>query len=194
MAILTHSLFGAVRASYCSRFICYPKHKLESAGVTQRLPPVDKCTVTSLLLVRGNTETKIRDRILLVGKDNSIAEYILPLLHITRFDPSLSDPSLPRQGLSAVKYGFPFFIPNSDIRLFLFNLGLADAIVLAPQKTSSDIDPSTIKYRFRLQPYKRRLELPPVSARLGVSEDSEVVEAFLDKNPTLFNRPFYTCL
>ena len=191
--MLIHFLFGSVRASYCFRFICYPKHESESAVLTQRLPTIAKCSVTSVLLVRENRGS-IRDRILLVGKDNSIAEYILPLLHISRFDPSLSDPSLPRQGFSAVKYGFPFFVPNPDIRLFLFNLGLADAIVLAPQKTLSDIDPSTIRYRFRLQPYKRRLELPPVSTSVGVSEDSEVVEAFLDKNPTLFNRPLYTCL
>jgi len=115
-------------------------------------------------------------------------------MHLSKYDPTLSDPTYVRQGLSAVKYGYPITIASSKLRLALFNLGLADAIILAQEKISTPIDPLVIKYQFRLQPFKVRLQLPKISRMDGISEDSEVVDNYLKRNHILFDQPVYLCL
>ena len=54
-------------------------------------------------------------------------------MHLSKYDPTLTDPTYARQGLSAVKYGYPITIASSELRLALFNLGLADAIIFSRQ-------------------------------------------------------------
>lgn len=115
-------------------------------------------------------------------------------MHLSKYDPTLSDPTYVRQGLSAVKHGYPITIASARLRLALFNLGLADAIILAQEKISTPIDPMVVRYRFRLQPFKIRLGLPNISSKDGISEDSEVVDNYLKRNHTLFDHSVYQCL
>ena len=155
--------------------------------------PIAQCQTTSVLLARGISRS-VRDKILLVGSKNSISEYILPIMHLSKYDPTLIDSSYARQGLSAVKHGYPITIASSKLRLALFNLGLADFIILSQDKILSPIDSLRIKYQFRLQPYKTRLGLPKISSNLGVSEDSEVVDSYIQRNRLLFDQRSYSCL
>ena len=129
-----------------------------------------------------------------MGKNTSVSEYILPVMHLSKYDPTLVDPSYARQGLSAVKHGYPITIASAKLRLALFNLGLADAIILSQEKISAPLDPNAIKYRFRLQPHKIRLGLPVMAGAVGISEDSEVVENHLNRNQALFDHPSYSCI
>ena len=192
-AIALYAVFQDLRLDYCKGPKCEVKRLGGSRELTNSNSSAESCVVNSLILQRGNTHS-IRDKILLVGDQSSIAEYILPMMHFSKYDPSLSDSSFSRQGLSAVKYGFPISIPNSQIRYRLFQLGLADAIVLAPQKISSAINPADVKYRFRLQPFKLRIQLPGIPSGTGISEDSEVVQDYITRNPNLFGGSFYQCL
>lgn len=188
-AIALYAAFHALRLGYCIGPKCEVKRSGDSAHPANSNFSAESCVANSLILQRGNTRS-IRDKILLVGSEGSIAEYILPLMHLSKYDPSLSDSSFSRQGLSAVKYGYPIPIPNSQIRYRLFELGLADAIVLAPQKIPIPINPAYVKYRFRLQPFKRRIQLPNIPTGTGISEDSEVVQEYITRNPNLFWRVF----
>ena len=192
-AIGLYAVFQTLRPDYCSGPKCEVKGLGGSPELTNSTPSAESCVVNSLILQRGNSRS-IRDKILLLGSQTSIAEYILPMMHLSKYDSSLSDPSFSRQGLSALKYGYPISIPNSHIRYRLFQLGLADAIVLAPQKISNSINPADVKYRFRLQPFKQRIQLPEISAGTGISEDSEVVQKYITKNPNLFSGSYYQCL
>ena len=192
-AIGLNAVFKALRLDYCRGPKCEVKALGGSPELTNSNLSAELCVVNSLILQRGNSHS-IRDKLLLLGSQSSIAEYILPMMHLSKYDSSLSDPSFSRQGLSALKYGYPISIPNSHIRYRLFQLGLADAIVLAPQKISDSINPADIKYRFRLQPFKQRIQLPEISSGTGISEDSEVVQKYITRNPNLFSRSFYQCL
>jgi len=93
-----------------------------------------------------------------------------------------------------VKYGYPISVSSPDARLLLFKIGLADAVIISPDKLRSHLDMSDIKYQFRLQPYNSRLKLPAIPASIGRSEDSEVLSAYMFKNAILFNRNSYSCL
>ena len=192
-AIALYAVYQALRLEYCREPRCELKGSANSPELTNSNSSAESCVVDSLILQRGNSQA-IRDKILLVGSQSSIAEYILPMMHLSRYDASLSSSSFSRQGLSAVKYGYPISIPNSQIRYRLFQLGLADAIVLAPQKISSAINPADVKYRFRLQPFKLRIQLPGIPSGTGISEDSEVVQDYITRNPNLFGGSFYQCL
>ena len=189
-----NAVFQALRPDSCRGSGC---EVAESLGGSPELKnpnfPAEPCVVDSLILQHSASHA-IRDKILLVGGQSSIGEYILPLMHLSKYDASLSDPSFSRQGLSAVKYGHPIYIPSSKIRHLLFQLGLADAIVISPQKISNSIKPADIKFRFRLQPFILRVQLPPISSRTGISEDSEVVQDYITRNPNLFSRTSYQCL
>ena len=154
--------------------------------------PISKCQTTSVLLARGISRS-LRDKILLLGSKNSVSEYILPIIHLSKYDSTLTDSSYARQGLSAVKYGYPITIASSKLRLALFNLGLADAIILSQEKILNPVDSLSIKYQFRLQPFKVRLGLPEMSPNVGVSEDSEVVESYMMRNRALFDQRSYSC-
>ena len=193
VAIALHAVVQAARLGYCRASRCEVKGLGDSPQLANSSFSAEFCVVDSLILQRGNSHS-IRDKILLVGSQSSIAEYILPLMHLSKYDSSLTDSSFARQGLSAVKYGYPISIPDSQIRYRLFQLGLADAIVLAPQKISNSINPADVKYRFRLQPYKLRIQLPGISSGTGISEDSEVVQDHITRNTKLFSRSFYQCL
>ena len=114
-------------------------------------------------------------------------------MHLSKYDPTLTDPTYARQGLSAVKYGYPITIASSELRLALFKLGLADAIILSLDKISKPVDPLSIKYQFRLQPFKIRLGLPEIFRNAGLSEDSEVVQSYIKRNRALFDQPSYSC-
>ena len=192
-AIALNVVFQALRLGYCTGPKCEVKRLGDSPQLANSNFSAESCSANSIILQRGNTRS-IRDKILLVGSQRSIAEYILPMMHFSKYDPSLSDSSFSRQGLSAVKYGYPISIPNSQIRYRLFQLGLADVIVLAPQKIPNSINPSDVKYRFRLQPFKRRIQLPKIPSGTGISEDSEVVQEYITRNRNLFDGSFYQCL
>jgi len=193
LAFLLQGIYQVVRSSFCPQEGC---ERHESSSLTlptvQSQPPA-KCTATSLLLARGS-EKRIRDKILLLGSQNSIAEYVLPLMQLAGYDSSLSNSSSTRQGLSAAKYGYPISVSSPDVRLLLFKIGLADVVVISPDKLQSHLDKVHVKYLFRLQPYKSRLKLPAIPASIGMSEDSEVLSAYIVKNASLFNRKSYSCL
>ena len=192
-AFALYAVFQALRLDYCRGPKCEVKGLGGTPGLTNSNLSAESCVVDSLILQRGNSHS-VRDKILLVGSQGSIAEYVLPMMHISRYDASLSSPSFSRQGLSALKYRYPISIPNSQIRYRLFQLGLADAIVLAPQKISNSINPADVKYRFRLRPFKQRIQLPGIPSGTGISEDSEVVQDYITRNPNLFGGSFYQCL
>ena len=192
---LLYSISRLVISRYCSSHACRRESLATTSQSVSNHASIRQCVVSSLLLVHGSGSTAtVRDKILLLGKQNSIAEYVLPVMHLSKFDMTLSDSTHSRQGLSAVKYGFPISIPDPSTRLLLFKLGFADAIVLAPETVSSPVKLSTVKYRFRLQPYEIRRTLPTLPTHVGISEDSEIVEQHLLKHPTLFDQPSYKCL
>ena len=190
--IILHVVFYLVRLSYCSSPDCSVKY---SRGFTQSISNyalIGQCKATSVLLARGSRRS-VRDKILLLGNNNSVTEYILPIMHLSKYDPTLTNPSYARQGLSAVKHGYPISISSPKLRLFLFNLGLADAIILSQEKISKPIDSTHVKYQFRLQPFKIRLSLPEISRNIGISEDSEVVANYIERNRDLFSQSSYSC-
>ena len=191
-AFLLHSIFNLIRLGYCFSPSCSAQQLTDSSNSISNHVPIGQCRATSVLLARGSSRS-VRDKILLLGQKNSLSEYILPVMHLSKYDPTLSDPSYARQGLSAVKYGYPITIGSSKLRLALFHLGLADAIILTHDKASNSIDPLNIKYQFRLQPFKIRLSLPEISQNVGISEDSEVVEKYIIRNPSLLNPHLYSC-
>jgi len=191
-SFLLHFIFNSIRLSYCSYTDCSAENQLVLPQSTSNYPPISQCQVTSVLLARGKNSS-VRDKIVLLGNKNSVPEYILPIMHLSKYDPTLADPSYPRQGLSAVKYGYPITIDSPKLRLALFNLGFADAIILSTEKISKPIDPTTVKYQFRLQPFKIRLALPELSRDVGVSEDSEVVASYIERNRDLLDQPAYSC-
>ena len=191
-AFLMHSIFNLTRLSYCSSSGCRGQKIVSSSILTSNYAPIGQCHTTSVLLDRGSSRS-VRDKILLIGSKNSVSEYILPIMHLSKYDPTLTDSSYARQGLSAVKYGYPITIASSNLRLALFNLGLADAIILSQEKTLNPIESLSIKYRFRLQPFKVRLRLPEMLSNEGVSEDSEVVETYIERNRDLFDQRAYSC-
>ena len=192
-AFLLHVFFNFTRLSYCSYLGCTGQKLLSPTQLISNDGPISQCQTTSLLLARGSSRS-LRDKILLIGSETSVSEYILPIMHLSKYDPTLTDSSYARQGLSAVKYGYPITIASPRLRLALFDLGLADAIILSKDKISSPIDALSIKYQFRLQPFQARLGLPEMSPNLGVSEDSEVVDSHIKHNRTLFNQRSYSCL
>jgi len=191
-AFLLHSIFNLIRLGYCFSPSCRAQELTDSSKSISNHVPISQCRATSVLLARGSSRS-VRDKILLLGQKNSLSEYILPVMHLSKYDPTLSDSSYARQGLSAVKYGYPITIGSSKLRLALFHLGLADAIILPHEKASNSIDPLNIKYQFRLQPFKIRLGLPEISQNVGISEDSEVVEKYIIRNPSLLNPHLYSC-
>ena len=192
-AFLLHFIFNSTRLSYCSSLGCRAQKLMGAPPLNSNDAPIAQCQTTSVLLARGISRS-VRDKILLLGSTNSISEYILPIMHLSKYDPTLIDSSYARQGLSAVKYGYPITIASSQLRLALFNIGLADFIVLSQSNILGSIDSSRIKYQFRLQPYKTRLGLPQMSSNIGVSEDSEVVESYIQRNRALFGHRSYSCL
>jgi len=193
-AFLLNLMFKATRIAYCLNITCDNQTRaVLPANRDEKYSPIGQCAATTLLLARGDSGS-LRDKILLVGKSTSVAEYVLPSMHFSRYDPTLSDPSYSRQGLSAVRYGYPLSIASSKLRLLLFHLGLADAIVFSPTKTTVSFNPRDVKYRFRLQPFKDRVKLPDIPPAKGISEDSEVVIQHLKKNSSLFDQPSYSCL
>lgn len=189
---LLHSALNSIRESQCSSLACPGEALISSQATLSNFAPISQCQTTSLLLMRGIGHS-LRDKILLIGKRSSVSEYILPVMHLSKYDPTLVSPSYLRQGLSAVKHGYPITIANSKLRLALFNLGLADAIILSQEKIAGPIDPLAIKYRFRLQPFKVRQNLPTMTQALGISEDSEAVESHIKRNPSLFDQSSYSC-
>ena len=191
-ALLAHFIFDSIRINHCSGHGCTNEILISSQTALTNYVPIGQCQATSLLLARDSRRS-VRDKILLVGKKNSVTEYVLPMMHLSAYDPTLTDPSYARQGLSAVKYGYPISIASSSLRLALFNLGLADAIILSPDNITTSIDPMVVKYRFRLQPFNIRLGLPRIARTVGISEDSEVVESYLKRNHSLFDQPAYSC-
>jgi len=193
LAFLLQRIYQVVRSSYCPQEGCERQESSSSTLPTVQSQPPANCTATSLLLARGS-EKRIRDKILLLGSQNSIAEYVLPLMQLAGYDSSLSNASFTRQGASAAKYGYPISVSSPDVRLLLFKIGLADVVVISPDKLLSPLDKVHVKYLFRLQPYKSRLKLPAIPASIGMSEDSEVLSAYIVKNASLFNRKSYSCL
>jgi len=189
-SFLMHSIFNSTRLSYCLSSGCsvFRSPRLSITNHT----PISQCQTTSVLLARGSGRT-VRDKILLVGRKNSVSEYILPIMHLSKYDPTLTDSSYARQGLSAVKYGYPITIPSPKLRLALFNLGLADAIILSQEKILKPVESSSIKYKFRLQPFNIRLGLPEIKRNVGISEDSEVVDSYIKRNRALFDQRSYAC-
>ena len=192
-SLLLHSIVNSIRDSQCSPLDCKRETSISTQETLSNFVPISQCQTTSLLLMRGIGRS-LRDKIFLIGKRNSVSEYILPVMHLSKYDPTLVDSSYVRRGLSAVKYGYPITIASSTLRLALFNLGLADAIILSQEKIVSPIDPLAIKYRFRLQPFKIRQNLPRMTQDLGISEDSEAVESHVKRNPSLFDQSSYSCL
>ena len=192
-AFLMRSIFNFTRLSYCSPLGCTGQKLIGSSRLLSNNAPISQCQTTSLLLARGSSRS-VRDKILLIGSQNSVSEYILPIMHLSKYDLTLTDSSYARQGLSAVKYGYPITIASPKLRLALFNLGLADAIIISHDKILSPIDLFNIKYQFRLQPFQARLGLPEISPNVGVSEDSEVVESHINRNRGLFDQRSYSCL
>ena len=192
-AFLLHSIFNSTRLSYCSASGCKAEKLMISPKSIGNYAPIRQCRTTAILLARGSARS-LRDKILLIGKKDSVSEYILPIMHLSKYDTTLTDPSYIRQGLSAVKHGYPITIASSRLRLALFKLGLADAIIVSQEKILDPIDPLDIKYYFRLQPFKIRLSLPEISRTVGISEDSEVVESYINRNSDLFSRSSYSCL
>ena len=190
--LLLHSIFNSIRLSYCFSPGCSAENLIGLPQSTSNYAPVSQCQATSVLLARGNSRS-VRDKILLLGNKNSVPEYLLPIMHLSKYDPTLTDPSYARQGLSAVKYGYPISIDSPRLRLALFNLGLADAIILSAEKILKPIDSMSIRYQFRLQPFKIRLGLPEITRNVGISEDSEVVASYIDRNRDLFDQPSYSC-
>ena len=192
-AFLMRFIFNFTRLSYCSPLGCTRQKLIGSSRSLSNNAPISQCQTTSLLLARGSSRS-VRDKILLIGSQNSVSEYILPIMHLSKYDPTLADPSYIRQGLSAVKHGYPISIPSSKLRLALFNLGFADAIILSQDKIPASTDLLGIQYKFRLQPFKIRLGLQEIPSNLGISEDSEVVESYINSNPVLFDKHPYSCL
>ena len=192
MSFIVHSIFNSIRLSYCSSSGCRSQKSMSAPGLTSNYAPIRQCQTTSVLLARGSSRS-VRDKILLIGSKNSISEYILPIMHLSKYDPTLTDSSYARQGLSAVKYGYPITIASAKLRLALFNLGLADAIILPQEKILNPVELLSIKYQFRLQPFKVRLGLPEILPNVGVSEDSEVVENYIKRNRSLFDQRSYSC-
>lgn len=192
---LLYSISGLFISRYCFSHDCRPESLATTSQPLSKHASIRQCEVSSLLLAHGSGSTStVRDKILLLGKQNSIAEYVLPVMHLSKYDKTLSDSTYSRHGLSAVKYGFPIIIPDPSTRLLLFKIGLADAIVLVPETAvSNSVHPSTVKYLFRLQPYDKRRSLSVLPVHVGISEDSEVVEQHLLKHPTLFSQPSYKC-
>ena len=191
-AFLMHSIFNATRLSYCSSSGCRGQMSTKPPRLISQFTPISQCQATSVLLAQGGSRS-VRDKILLIGSKNSVSEYILPIMHLSKYDPTLADSSYARQGLSAVKYGYPIVIASPKLRLALFNLGLADAIILSREKILRPIDSMRIRYQFRLQPFKIRLGLPEISRHVGVSEDSEVVAKHIQSNRNLFDQRSYSC-
>ena len=187
-----HAIFHSMRNSYCISSGCRDQKFISPPRLISNYTPISQCQTTSVLLARGSSRS-VRDKILLIGSKNSLSEYILPIMHLPKYDPTLIDTSYSRQGLSAVKYGYPITIASPKLRLALFNLGLADAIIISQEKILNPVDSSSIKYQFRLQPFKIRLGLPEISRKVGISEDSEVVESYINRNPDLFDQLSYSC-
>ena len=183
-------------AIYGRKFLCLAtrcNYSIDTAESVGNPPPsVESCITRAYLLSRNETR-RVRDTILLLGSEDSVAEYLLPFLHLSSYDKSLVDTNYERKGLSGAKYGYPFSIPNQHIRYLLFKLHLADAIVITPTENSPSIHPDEIKYLFRLQPFKLRRSLPMIPHSLGVSEDSEVLGQLVSKNPHLFKGTAFTC-
>ena len=191
-AFLLHSIFNSIRRSYCFSPGCNVENSIGLPQSISKYAPISQCQATSVLLARGSSRS-VRDKILLLGNKNSVSEYILPIMHLSKYDTTLTDSSYARQGLSAVKYGYPITITSPKLRLALFNLGLADAIILSKEKIKKPIDTMSIRFQLRLQPFKIRLRLPEISRNVGVSEDSEVVASYVERNRDLFNQRSYSC-
>ena len=191
-AVLFHVIFNSIRLNYCVSLDCRAKNSLDLLKPKRNDVPISQCKATSILLSRGSSRS-VRDKILLLGSKNSVSEYILPNMHLSKYDPTLTDTSYARQGLSAVKYGYPITIASPKLRLALFNLGLADAIIVSQEKILKSIDPMTVRYQFRLQPFKIRLSLPQIPRDVGISEDSEVVASYIAHNRDLFDQLSYSC-
>ena len=189
---LLHFIFNYIRLSYCFYPDCRAANQIGLPQSISNYAPISQCQATSVLLARGSSRS-VRDKIVLFGNNNSVSEYILPIMHLSKYDPTLADSSYARQGLSAVKYGYPIIIDSPKLRLALFNLGLADAIILSTEKILKPTDSTTIRYQFRLQPFKIRLGLPEISPNVGVSEDSEVVASYIERNRDLLDQPSYSC-
>lgn len=186
------SILIAIRDRQCLNQSCV-KQRLKSALYSHNPDVLARhCDTTSLVLARDSSK-RIRDRIVLLGEKNSISEYILPLMHLSKYDTTLSSSSFSRQGLSAVKYGYPFFVSSPELRLFLFKARLADVIVLSSSKLAKFVDPATIKYRFRIHPYRSRLMNSEIPRSLGFSEDSEVVTKHIARNKELLDHAPYLC-
>ena len=191
-SFLLHSIYNSIRLSYCFYPDCSAENKIGLPQSRSNYEPINQCQATSVLLARGSSRS-VRDKIVLLGNKNSVSEYLLPIMHLSKYDPTLTDSSYARQGLSAVKYGYPITIDSTRLRLALFNLGFADAIILSTEKILKPIDSTTIRYQFRLQPFKIRLGLPEIPRNVGVSEDSEVVASYIERNRDLFGQPLYLC-
>ena len=191
-ACLLHVIFNFIQIRHCSFSGCIAKRSIESSKSISSYAPISQCQATSVLLARGSKRS-VRDKILLLGPKNSVIEYILPIMHLSKYDSTLTDSSYARRGLSAVKYGYPITIANPELRLALFKLGLADAVILSQDKILQPSDSTSIRYRFRLQPFKIRLFLPEVAPNEGISEDSEVVDSYIERNRALFDQRSYAC-
>ena len=184
-------------AIYGRRFLCLAtrcNYSIDTAESVGNPPPsVESCITRAYLLSRNETR-RVRDTILLLGREDSVAEYLLPFVYLPKYDKSLVDPMYERKGISAVKYGYPFSIPNRHIRYLLFKLHLADSIVITPTENGPSIHSEEIKYFFRLQPYIFRRSLPVVHPSRGISEDSEVLDQLVSRNQHLFQGASFTCL
>lgn len=191
LAFILQETFLYSRSLLCANSNCLP-NAVNLEPIKSSSSPIETCIVSAYLLSRSN-ERRIRDRILLLGRENSVGEYLLPFLHLSTYDKSLVDPKYERKGISAVKYGYPFSIANQSIRYWLFRAGIADAVVISPGKNSPHIHPRDIRYLFRLQPYVIRRELPNIHPSIGVSEDSEVLKELVSNNPSLFKAHLFTC-
>ena len=192
-SFLLHFIFDSIRLIHCPTPGCRGEKLIGSPHLSSNFSPIGQCQTTSVLLARGNSRS-VRDKILLLGKKSSVSEYILPIMHLSKYDPTLTDVAFARQGLSAVKHGYPITIASPKLRLALFKLGFADAIIVSQEKILDPLDLVNIKYIFRLQPFRIRLGLPEISPTVGISEDSETVESYIKQNRTLFDLPSYSCL
>lgn len=191
-AILMQVIFISTRLNYCLSADCTAENSRNLPETIIDNVSISQCEAASVLLSRGSSRA-VRDKILLLGDKNSVSEYILPIMHLSKYDPTLTDSSYARQGLSAVKYGIPINIANPQLRLALYNLGLADAVILSQDKLLKPIDSMSIRYQFRLQPFKTRIGLPKILPNVGISEDSEVVASHIERNRDLFDLPSYSC-
>ena len=191
LAFILREMFQYTRNLLCTNSNCLP-NAVDVEPTKTSPSPIKTCIVNAYLLSR-NPERRIRDRILLLGRENSVGEYLLPFLHLSTYDKSLVDPKYERKGISAVKYGYPFSIANQSIRYWLFRARIADAVVIAPGKNSPYLHPRDIRYVFRLQPYVIRRGLPNIDSSIGVSEDSEVLAELASNNPSLFKSHLFTC-